>query len=39
MWHDGIYGLTPVENVGGIWFKREDKFSDFDRVASPSCWE
>ena len=27
MWHDGIYGLTPVENVGGIWFKREDKFS------------
>lgn len=27
MWHDVIYDLTPVENIGGIWFKREDKFS------------
>jgi hypothetical protein len=26
-WHDSIYGLTPVENIGGVWFKREDKFS------------
>lgn len=26
-WHDTIYDLTPVENIGGVWFKREDKFS------------
>ena len=27
MWHDAIYDLTPVEKIGDIWFKREDKFS------------
>jgi hypothetical protein len=27
MWHDTIYDLTPVEKVGDLWFKREDKFS------------
>ena len=27
MWHENIYDLTPVENIGGVWFKREDKFS------------
>lgn len=27
MWHDSIYNPTPVENIGGLWFKREDKFS------------
>jgi Alpha-glutamyl/putrescinyl thymine pyrophosphorylase clade 2 len=27
MWHDYIYDLTPVEKIGDIWFKREDKFS------------
>lgn len=27
MWHDTIYDLTPVEKIGDIWFKREDKFS------------
>jgi hypothetical protein len=27
MWHDHIYDLTPVENIGGVLFKREDKFS------------
>jgi len=27
MWHDAIYDLTPVENIGGVWLKREDKFS------------
>jgi hypothetical protein len=27
MWHDHIYDLTPVEKIGDIWFKREDKFS------------
>jgi hypothetical protein len=26
-WHDCIYDLTPVEEIGDIWFKREDKFS------------
>jgi hypothetical protein len=27
MWHDSIYDLTPIEKIGDIWFKREDKFS------------
>jgi len=27
MWHDDIYDLTPVEKIGDIWLKREDKFS------------
>lgn len=27
MWHDSIYDLTPVEKIGDLWFKREDKFS------------
>src|ERR1019366_2967073 len=27
LWHDAIYDLTPVEKIGDIWFKREDKFS------------
>ncbi len=27
MWHDAIYDLTPVEKIGDLWFKREDKFS------------
>jgi hypothetical protein len=27
MWHNHIYDLTPVEKIGDIWFKREDKFS------------
>jgi hypothetical protein len=27
MWHDSIYDLTPVEKIGDVWFKREDKFS------------
>jgi hypothetical protein len=27
MWHEDIYDLTPVEKIGDIWFKREDKFS------------
>jgi hypothetical protein len=26
-WHDTVYDLTPVERIGGVWFKREDKFS------------
>jgi len=26
-WHDTVYDLTPVEKIGGVWFKREDKFS------------
>jgi hypothetical protein len=26
-WQDCIYDLTPVEKIGEIWFKREDKFS------------
>jgi Alpha-glutamyl/putrescinyl thymine pyrophosphorylase clade 2 len=26
-WQDCIYDLTPVEKIGDIWFKREDKFS------------
>src|SRR5712664_812772 len=26
-WHDCIYDLTSVEQIGDIWFKREDKFS------------
>jgi hypothetical protein len=35
MWHDAIYDLTPVEKIGDIWFKREDKFSP-DRVHNGS---
>jgi len=27
LWHDGIYDLPPVEKIGDLWFKREDKFS------------
>jgi hypothetical protein len=27
MWHDAIYDLTPIEKIGDVWFKREDKFS------------
>ena len=27
MWEKNIYDLTPVENIGGIWFKRDDLFS------------
>ncbi len=27
MWHDAIYDLTSVENIGDLWLKREDKFS------------
>jgi 1-aminocyclopropane-1-carboxylate deaminase/D-cysteine desulfhydrase-like pyridoxal-dependent ACC family enzyme len=27
MWHDLIYDLTPVEKVGDLWFKRDDKYS------------
>jgi hypothetical protein len=26
-WEDYIYQLTPVEHIGGIWWKREDKFA------------
>lgn len=27
LWHNAIYDLTPVEKIGDVWFKREDKFS------------
>jgi hypothetical protein len=27
MWHNAIYDLTPVENIGDVWFKREDEFT------------
>ena len=27
MWHDAIYDLTPVEKIGDVWLKREDKCS------------
>jgi hypothetical protein len=26
-WADQLYDITPVENVGGMWWKREDKFA------------
>jgi hypothetical protein len=26
-WEDYLFELTPVENIGGIWWKREDKFA------------
>jgi hypothetical protein len=26
-WEDHILDLSPVENYGGLWFKREDKFA------------
>ncbi len=35
MWHDAIYDLTPIENISGVWFKREDKFSP-DRIHNGS---
>ncbi len=27
MWHDTLYNLSPVHNVGGMWFKRDDLYS------------
>ena len=27
MWHEAIYDLTPVEKIGDLCFKRDDKFS------------
>jgi hypothetical protein len=26
-WEDHLLDLTPVENIGGMWWKREDKFA------------
>lgn len=26
-WADQLYDITPVENIGGMWWKREDKFA------------
>ena len=26
-WEDYLYRQTPVEHIGGIYFKREDKFA------------
>lgn len=26
-WEDHIYDLSPIEKVGNLWFKREDKFA------------
>jgi hypothetical protein len=26
-WEDHLLALTPVENIGGIWWKRDDKFA------------
>ena len=26
-WEDHILDLSPVEKIGGLWFKREDKFA------------